>query len=358
MTAMRHWLSCATVLAMLAIGSAAGSIAAAQDQSTGGIETTRTARAQTEQTPGPDSSTDNPPADGEADNSSPASPNTADIDITGYEQTIAQGLAAFDGFSKGMWRITELKPLAADEAPSVTPQYYGFLYQMAGVTIVRNDVTKKRARLEPGEAYFFSAYDTYTRYREDTVSRAWLIEIVPTDAREADAAGTVIWNSGQIGGYPDDTRDLELIEANVMPDGTATVPQYEVDGLIMVTVGSLKITDAEGSTQMDAPAAVFLTSEAEIENLGSEPANYLIAKVGPKVADFVPPVNEDAATAEDTSSEEVDPMLDTDGDSLIDTDEAVYGTDPTIADSDYDGYSDGDEVIVYETDPLDPNSYP
>jgi hypothetical protein len=51
-------------------------------------------------------------------------------------------------------------------------------------------------------------------------------------------------------------------------------------------------------------------------------------------------------------------MLDSDGDSLIDTDEAVYGTDPYVADTDYDGYTDGDEVIIYGTDPLDPNSWP
>jgi hypothetical protein len=29
-----------------------------------------------------------------------------------------------------------------------------------------------------------------------------------------------------------------------------------------------------------------------------------------------------------------------------------------MAESDFDGYSDGDEVLNYGTDPLDPNSWP
>ena len=371
MTLVRHWRSFLTVLLVVALSSVAGSLAAAQDDSAPGIETTRTARAQTEDTSDESDSGEEGEEPAEEE-STEASPNAADIDITGADQTIAQGLAAFDAFRNGVWRITELNPLSAEEAPSVTAPYYGFLYQMDGTTIVRNDVTSKRARLEPGEAYFFSANDAYTRYKEQGSSRTWLIEIVPADAGEDDSAGIVVWESGEIDGFPDDTRDLELLAANVPEDGTATVQDYTADALIMVTVGSLEITDSEGTVTMDAPAALLVTSELEIENTSGEAANYLIAKIGPSVADAVP-LDASAATAEEsdaeesdaeestgeeTAEEEVDPMLDSDGDTLIDTDEAVYGTDPYVADTDFDGYSDGDEVIIYGTDPLDPNSWP
>ena len=370
MTAVRYWLALAAVVALVAISSGAGSIASAQDDETPAIETTRSARVQTEETPETDTSTtDTDNATDEGESSAP-SPNSADIEITGVDQTIAQGLAAFDAFPVGIWRITELKPLAVDAAPAVTAPYYGFLYQMDGTTIVRNNVTGKRTRLEPGEAYYYSAGDSYTRYREEDASRAWLIEIVPSDANEADAAGTVIFTTGEIGTFPDDTRDFELMAANVAKDGTASVPDYEADAMIMVTVGSLQVTDSEGTVQMDAPAAMLVTGELELENTSGAPANYLIAKIGPSVGDVLPGVDEEAQsgeTAEDAESQETpvdagetdaDPYLDTDGDTLIDTDEAVYGTDPTTADTDGDGYIDGEEVIVYETDPLDPNSYP
>ncbi|WP_372845275.1 hypothetical protein [Pontiella sp.] len=52
-----------------------------------------------------------------------------------------------------------------------------------------------------------------------------------------------------------------------------------------------------------------------------------------------------------------DPSLaDTDGDLLDDKQEAGYGTSPKHADSDADGRSDGQEVLVLETDPLNPDT--
>ena len=49
--------------------------------------------------------------------------------------------------------------------------------------------------------------------------------------------------------------------------------------------------------------------------------------------------------------------LDTDGDSLSDTDEInVYGTDPSNSDTDSDGLSDGDEINVHGTDPNNPDT--
>lgn len=49
---------------------------------------------------------------------------------------------------------------------------------------------------------------------------------------------------------------------------------------------------------------------------------------------------------------------DQDHDGLSDASEAVYGTDPEKSDTDGDGYSDGDEVLKYGSDPKDPSSTP
>jgi len=53
-----------------------------------------------------------------------------------------------------------------------------------------------------------------------------------------------------------------------------------------------------------------------------------------------------------------DNSTDTDSDDLTNVLEYQYDTNPNDWDSDDDGWSDGDEVLVYGTDPLDPTSYP
>jgi len=49
-------------------------------------------------------------------------------------------------------------------------------------------------------------------------------------------------------------------------------------------------------------------------------------------------------------------LIDSDGDGLTDSEEAVYKTDPQNPDTDGDGLNDYDEVKVYGTDPLSPDT--
>jgi len=52
------------------------------------------------------------------------------------------------------------------------------------------------------------------------------------------------------------------------------------------------------------------------------------------------------------------PPVDSDGDGLFDDEEFDYGTDPSLFDTDFDGYGDGEELFEYGTDPLDSSSAP
>ena len=53
-----------------------------------------------------------------------------------------------------------------------------------------------------------------------------------------------------------------------------------------------------------------------------------------------------------------DGNVDLDNDDLTNLMEYTYRTDPWLNDTDGDGWGDGDEILIYNTDPLDPNNFP
>jgi hypothetical protein len=102
-----------------------------------------------------------------------------------------------------------------------------------------------------------------------------------------------------------------------------------------------------------------------VSNTGSEEASYVVVVTGARVPDLgaeTPASGTPAAKA--TATEGLTPSptaaatFDTDGDGLNNTREAQLGTDPNNPDTDGDGISDGDQVFIFGTDPLDPKSKP
>jgi hypothetical protein len=93
-----------------------------------------------------------------------------------HAQVIAHGLVIMPA-DQQVWRVRELVLPEASDARSETGDF-SFTLQRAGASVVRNDVTEKRARLEPGEAFFFSADDPYTRHAESEDATVWIVELV------------------------------------------------------------------------------------------------------------------------------------------------------------------------------------
>jgi hypothetical protein len=286
------------------------------------------------------------------------------------EQVIASGLAIFD-VEPAIWRVVEIEPVPFDEAEEVVGDV-SFTLQMEGVTIIRNNVTLKRARLEAGEAYFFSADDPYLRYSLlGTESRAWVIEYVAADADDDDAGGTVIYKTDPIENFQPGARDLELIRNTLLPGDAAKLPSLRSPKLVLATSGTVTISaGADASMTLSTGDGILLPGDATASNEGRGVASYVVVAIGARVPDpgeetAVPteepeegtPVAEEEATEapEPTATEDA---ADADGDGLTDTRESELGTDPNNADSDGDGTTDGDEVFLFGTDPLDPNSAP
>ncbi len=283
-----------------------------------------------------------------------------------YAQTIAQGLV-FIADGSLVWRVRQVTPAPEEEAESVTGPS-SFNLQISGDSVIRNDVTLKRARLEVGEAFYRSADDPYTlRSEGDDPSRVWFIELVSADA-EAPEDGEVVFTSDPLDLDPlvDRIYDMELVRNVLLPGEEADLPTHTGPALVMVTFGSIETSGgADGPTTLDRGTGQIAEGDLTLSNTGTEPAVYVVATLGARVLDPGEEPDTDADTtevaddatpgADDTAAAD-DPDADTDEDGLTNAEEADVGTDPADPDSDADGLTDGDEVNEFVTDPLNPDS--
>lgn len=283
-------------------------------------------------------------------------------------QVIGQGLAFFDSEVDYKWRVREIAPPIEEEAGSAAAVAYSFLLQRTGATIIRNDISQRRGRIEPGEAYYISADDPYTRYANgDDPSTLWLIEIVNVDSDAAELEGEVVYEGGGMTSVPAGTWDLELVRNILQPDEAAELPAHEGPALVLSSFGEIQTTTGGGeSGTISTGEGQLSVGPLVLRNNGDRPVVYLVAYIGDRVLgpDETPePEEAEAANAE--ASPEVDgtpvpepsgPDADDDGDGLTNGEEEDLGTDPALADTDGDGLSDGEEVNDVGTDATNPDT--
>jgi uncharacterized protein YjiK len=115
----------------------------------------------------------------------------------------------------------------------------------------------------------------------------------------------------------------------------ATLREMSVDGTLVQTYTSVPGTDPEGFTFVSNCASG--TADAYIANdVGNTVMKYTNYPI--------------TCVSSGTTTPHVD--LDTDGDGLLDAEEATYGTNPNLVDTDGDGLTDYQEVVTYGTNPL------
>jgi Bacterial TSP3 repeat len=313
-------------------------------------------------------------------------------------ETVAQGIANVNG--PVVWRVRELG-VSASGSPESPPT--SFILQRSGASILRNELTSRRTRLDPGEATFLANGDPILRYAVGSApSISWIIELVAPDAAAAPASGTVLFTSEAINDYPHGTFEVVLRRGVLMPGEVAELPQQTGPALVLVTTGSLDAAVGGGApAALSAGSGRLVTGNITLRNGGTQPAAFVTAALGEPVdgaepegavlqtvptaaagqavpttiagqpAPTVPtvllqPVDQApaAAPAAPTEAAAAEPTLvptppqavpsqdDTDGDGLTDAEEAALGTDPLNRDYDADGLLDGEEVHTYGTDPL------
>lgn len=311
----------------------------------------------------------------------------------GAAQVVAQGVETL-GEGELVWRVVARAarpPANAAAVEGVT----GFVVAETGTMLVADTGQRGRSRLSSGEASFVGDDDEQLRVALGANAIGYFaLELVDAADAEDVGEGEPVLIGDAFDG-PGADHDLDLVRAALAVGETAELPAGEAPGLLLVTAGSVTLTDAaeEDATSLTAGEAVAVTGPVTVT--AEETAVFLAVVVGPAVpalssssseamapttaspaalptvtAELTPteepgspPTAEPASTPEpeapaDEPVAEEPPaeVADADADGLGDDVEAGFGTDPNVADSDGDGLTDGNEVNDLGTDPVNTDS--
>jgi Bacterial TSP3 repeat len=284
----------------------------------------------------------------------PAPESTPEPIASAHSQVIAQGVVDFpDG--QFAWTLDEER---VDQAGTqVDPQGSQFILADDGALMVSSG-DGRRALLAPGEA----VYDPRS---------------LPASLTAVDAAGASYWSILLIGGQFEaaptviepgaGARDVNLVRDVLAPGESLSIPST-IPEFVLVTAGTVTVADSR--LAVNAGASTTIVADTALINAGTEPATLVVVVIGDlvgaapeapvttatptTVAGSVPASTAPAsATTIPTNTEPVAPAeFDSDGDGLSDEDEIVIGSDPNNPDTDGDGLSDYEEASgAFNSDP-------
>lgn len=253
-----------------------------------------TPEADPEETP---ESAETPQATAEESSNSSAQPSTL-ISGTdpGSPAVLAQGLA-FQTGEQVVWQVRDVDvPDLANAQPEASNA--AIVLQRDGSSIIRNEVTAKRALLGPGEAYFKAADDLYTTAAQGGSSRMWVFEVVD----QADVADDAFYESPIVDDYGEGTYDLQLIRYVLQPDEQVEIPSHTGTALLMATAGEIDVEDERGlqvlAVEDGQGDGQLMSGAGTVLNAGTAPAEFVFAAFGSQVDDSTTGQADTAASAE------------------------------------------------------------
>jgi len=259
---------------------------------------------------------------------------TLDASGPGSPAVIGQGLAFLTG-DRVVWQVREIQPDSPDDASSETATT-AVVYQVEGETVIRNDVTGKRALLEPGEAFFLSGGDPYTLMSNTSDSVMWSFEVVGDNEVDDDA----FYESPLIEDYDEGVFDLEMIRYVLAPGESADIPVHTGPALILSLSGDVDI-EADGIGLLGTGDGQLVAESGTVSNNSDQPVVYAVLAFGAEVDDASAGSSSTAPTPEatdDTADEETTDDTTTDDTA---TDEAATdetsGDEAASDDSSYEG---------------------
>lgn len=192
-------------------------------------------------------------------------------------ETVAQGVVDLGGGVA--WRVREL---TLDPAGAVETGNFVFTLQRTGNSIVQDQQTGRRVRLEPGEASFAPTNDPTSRTAlPGDPSVVWLFELTQPDVPPP--AGRVLFTSPTVD-YPGGTYDTELHRGILLPGEVSEIPAHTGPAFVMVTAGRVQASPAGGQpTQVGAGSGMLVDSTMSLRNTDQQPASFVVALVGDTV---------------------------------------------------------------------------
>lgn len=305
----------------------------------------------------------------------PAGPSPAQ----GHASVIAHGIAHSPD-SVARWRVFTTSATAGGKATEFSTS--SFIFAAGNPLLVSEPATGYRQRLAAGEGMFVNSGQTIAIEPFGAPEIYYVIEVGPGNASLPAPALFVS------DGFKADGRDhdLSLVRDVLGENEKGDIAGGAMPTLILVLNGSLGVA-ARGEDAQVLPSGRIGIFEGELALAGqSAGTTYIAAHVGatipfastpvasptvqatpvpvktPTPAPTPTPATVATATAAPTKVAPPTPLgtptpspvstADDDNDGLTNVEEAALGTDPKNPDTDDDGVSDGDEVDVYRSDPL------
>ncbi len=194
----------------------------------------------------------------------------------GHPAVVAHGLAFLSG-EQSVWQVREISPESGTEAEISSA---AFVYQVEGTSIIRNDVTGKRALLDPGEALFKAGGDAYTTFSDSDDSLIWVFEVVGP----SDVASDAVYESPLIDDYREGVFDMLMIRYVLDPGETATLPDRTGPALVVSASGDIDVNSG-GIGLLGTGDGQLITEDATVANNSDSPAVFLMSAFGSEVGD-------------------------------------------------------------------------
>jgi hypothetical protein len=255
----------------------------------------------------------------------------------GFPAVLAHGLAFVTG-DDVVWQVREVEPADADDARSDTSNA-ATLIQRDGSTVVRNDVTGKRAKLDVGEGYFRGAGDGYTVIAEDDDALLWHFELVDPDDVELDA----FYEGPVVEGLDEGVYDMSMTRYVLGDNERVELPGNNGAGLVMVLSGEAEVSvDDRRSALGQGDGQTVGDGDVTVSNSGSADAVFVYVYLGDEVGDG----SEGPAqgSAAQTGTSEVDSQPAGDDESTATETETEPAGDTVQAEAEADGDTADDEA--------------